>query len=113
MELGGKCRILKIYISEESKYKRHSLYHALTLKFKEMGLAGVTVTRGIEGFGQGNRLSSVSMLDISFNLPVIVEAVDKPEKIEAAAQAAKEMVGEGLIMIADVEVVKYGGGKVL
>jgi uncharacterized protein len=108
MDLNGLCKILKIYISEESKYKGHNLYHALVLKFKELGLAGVTVTRGIEGYGQGNRLSSTSHLDISFNLPIIVEAIDKTEKIEAAAQAAKEMVNEGLIILTGVDVIKYG-----
>ncbi len=109
MELSGECKILKIYISEESRYKGHNLYHALVLKFKELGMAGVTVTRGIEGFGQGKRLSSTSLLDISFNLPVIVEVVDVPEKMDRAVEAAKEMVREGLMILTNVEVIKYGG----
>jgi uncharacterized protein len=47
MKLEGSCKILRIYISEDSKYKRHNLYHALVFKLREIGMAGVTVIRGI------------------------------------------------------------------
>jgi hypothetical protein len=65
MNLQGKCKIMKIYISEDSMYKGHNLYHALVIKLKEMGLAGVTVTRGIEGYGKGKRLQTVRILELT------------------------------------------------
>ena len=108
MNLNGKCKILKIYISEDSKYKNHNLYHALVLKLKELGMAGVTVTRGIEGYGQGQRLHTAKILELSASLPIIVEVVDTPEKIMKALPVIKEMVNEGLMVMADVEVIKYG-----
>lgn len=108
MKFSGKCKILKIYISEDSKYKGHNLYHALVLKLREIGMAGVTVTRGIEGFGQEKRLHTARILDLSLSLPIIVEVVDIPERIEKAIPVVKEMVNEGLIMVADVNVIKYG-----
>lgn len=108
MKLSGKCKILKIYISEDSKYKGHNLYHALVFKLREIGMAGVTVTRGIEGFGQEKRLHTSRILDLSLSLPIIVEVVDIPERIQKALPIVEEMVNEGLVMVTDVNVVKYG-----
>ena len=108
MALDRNCKLLKIYISEDSKYKGHNLYHALVRSFAEAGMAGVTVTRGIEGFGHEKRLHSTRILDISLKLPVIVEVVDTPEKIETAVTIATEMVNEGMVFVTDVQVIKYG-----
>ena len=99
MNLNGKCRILKIYISEDSKYNNHNLYHALVLKLKEIGMAGVTVTRGVEGYGQERRLHTTRILELSANLPIIVEVIDKSERIEMAIPIVKEMVNEGLYVL--------------
>ena len=108
MNISGTCKILKIYLSEDSQYKKHNLYHAIVEKLKEYDVAGVTVTRGIEGYGQGKRLSTVRLLPISDNLPIIIEAVDKEERLMKALPYIKEMVNEGLIIMTDVEVIKYG-----
>ena len=108
MALDRNCKLLKIYISEDSKYKGHNLYHALVRRFAEAGMAGVTVTRGMEGFGHEKRLHSTRILDISLKLPVIVEVVDTPEKIETAVTIANEMVNEGMLFVTDVQVIKYG-----
>jgi len=108
MTLESNCKLLKIYISEDSKYKGHNLYHALVRRFADAGMAGVTVTRGLEGFGHEKRLHSTRILDISLKLPVIVEVVDTPEKIETAVTIATEMVNEGMVFVTDVQVIKYG-----
>ena len=108
MNITGKCQIMKIYISEDSLYKGHNLYHAIVLKLKEMGIAGVTVTRGIEGYGQGKRLNTARILELSSSLPIIIEAIDRPDRISKAIPVVEEMVNEGLVMVADVGVIKYG-----
>lgn len=108
MTLARNCKLLKIYISEDSKYKGHNLYHALVRRFAEEGMAGVTVTRGIEGFGHEKRLHSTRILDISLKLPVIVEVVDTSQKIEAVIPLVSEMVNEGMVFVTDVQVIKYG-----
>lgn len=105
MNLNGNCKIMKIYISEDSMYKGHNLYHALVYKLKEMGMAGVTVTRGIEGYGKGRRLSTTRILELSSSLPIIVEVIDLPERINEAIPVVKDMVNEGLIMVTDVVVI--------
>jgi uncharacterized protein len=111
MKLCGKCKMLKIYISEDSKCKGHNLYHAIVFKLKEIGMAGVTVTRGIEGFGQEKRLHTARILDLSLSLPIVVEVIDIPERIEKAIPILEEMVNEGLITVSDVNVIKYGTEK--
>lgn len=108
MNLNGDCKLLKIYISEGTKYEGHNLYHALIAKMKDIGMAGVTVTRGIEGYGQGKRLHTSRLVDLSYELPIIIEIVDKTERIEQAIPIVKEMVNEGMVMLSDVNVIKYG-----
>lgn len=111
MKPGEKCQILKIYVSEDSKYKGHNLYSAVVFKLKEMGIAGTTVIRGIEGYGKGKAIHTTRILDLSSSLPIIIEAVDTAEQIEKAVPIIEEMVNEGLIMITDVNVIKYGKDK--
>lgn len=108
MKIIGQCKLMKIYISEDSIYMGHNLYHALVIKLKKLGLAGVTVTRGIEGYGKGKRLQTARILELSSSLPIIVEVVDLPARIEAALPMVEEMVKEGLVMVTDVNVIKYG-----
>ena len=108
MKSEEKCQILKIYVSEDSKYKGHNLYNAVVFKLKELGIAGVTVTRGIEGYGKGKAIHTTRILELSSSLPVIIEAIDTVDQIEKAIPVMEQMVNEGLIMVADVNVIKYG-----
>lgn len=112
MELTRKCKMLKIYVNENSRYKGHNLYHAVVLKLKEIGMAGVTVTRGLEGYGQKKAIHTAKILDLSSSLTIIMEVVDIPEKIEKAIPIIEEMVNEGLMIVVDVDVIKYGDNKV-
>lgn len=107
MKLEGPCKILKIYVSEDSRYEGHNLYHALVLKLKEMGTAGVTVTRGIEGFGKKRRLHRAQVVDLSSSLPMVIEVIDTKEHIERILPTVNEMVNDGLVLIQDVTVLKY------
>ncbi len=108
MKSGDKCKILKIYMSEDSKYKAHNLYNAVVFKLKELGIAGVTVTRGIEGYGEGKAIHTARILELSSSLPIIIEAIDTAANIEKAIPFVKEIVNEGLILVTDVTVIKYG-----
>lgn len=108
MDLEKNCKILKIYVSEDSKYKGHSLYHAIILKLRELGIAGATVIRGIEGFGQDKRLHTARIVDASLSLPVVIEAIDNEDKINAVIPHIKAMLNEGLMITADINVIKYG-----
>ncbi|MBI5467845.1 MAG: DUF190 domain-containing protein, partial [Deltaproteobacteria bacterium] len=74
---------------------------------RKTGMAGATVTRGVLGFGAHSRIHTAKILRLSEDLPLIVEIVDKPERIEAFLPDLDKMVGEGLITIEKVRVVAY------
>jgi PII-like signaling protein len=113
MKPGEKCKILKIYVSEDSKYKGHNLYRAVVIQLKELGIAGVTVTRGIEGYGKGKSIHTTRILDLSTSLPILIEAVDTSEQIEKVIPTIEKMVNEGLVLVTDVNVIKYGKSESL
>ncbi|HEY5562264.1 MAG TPA: DUF190 domain-containing protein [Clostridiaceae bacterium] len=108
MKTSDKCKILKIFLSEDSRYKGHNLYHALVIELKKIGMAGVTVTRGLESYGKSKTIHDMKILDLSSSLPIIIEVIDVDEKIEKAISIVKEMVNEGLVITEDVNVIKYG-----
>ena len=108
MDTSEKTKILKIYISEQAKYHGHNLHHAIVKKMHEMDMAGVTVTRGIEGYGSGKRIHSAKVVELSMDLPIIIEIIDSVSKLELAIPVLKEMVTDGLMLLAEVEVIQYG-----
>lgn len=105
MNLQGRAKLLTIYIGEAMQWKGKSLYHTLVLKLKEAGIAGATVIRGVEGYGEANRLRTARLLDLSGDLPIIVMAVDRAEKIEQVLPEIRPMVAKGLMTLTDVQVV--------
>ena len=106
-KITGQARRIRIYINEASRYKGTSLYHAIVLKAKELGLAGVTVFRGIEGFGANSRIKTVRILELSHDLPIVIDIVDSIEYLDTIMPFLDEVVNEGLITIEDIEVIKY------
>ncbi len=106
-KISGDARRLRIYIGENDKYKGKPLYHAIVLKAKELGLAGATVFRGIEGFGANSRVHSARVLTLSSDLPVLIDMVDSIEYIEKIMPFLNETVTEGLITIEDIKIIKY------
>lgn len=75
------------------------------LKLRQEGIIGATVSRGIEGYGADKLLHSARILDLSADLPMIIEAVDTEENIQKVLPAIREMVPRGLIFTVDVEVI--------
>jgi len=111
MQIKGKGKILRIYIGETDKWGKKPLYHALIKMFKKNDMAGATVFRGIEGFGLNSRIKSSHILQLSEDLPLVIETIDTEEKIEKILPKVKEMVKEGLVTIENVEVIKYEAEK--
>jgi len=107
MQITGEGKILRIYIGEADKWNKKPLYHALIKMFKKNDMAGATVLRGIEGFGLNSRIKSSHILQLSEDLPLVIETIDTAEKIDDILPEVKEMVKEGLITIEDVEIIKY------
>ncbi|MHB8513378.1 MAG: DUF190 domain-containing protein [Actinomycetota bacterium] len=106
----GKGKLIRIFIGESDHWHGKPLYQAIVEKARELGLAGATVTRGLEGYGRSSVVHTTRFLRMSEDLPLIIEIVDAEEKITAAIPAFDEMMGEGLITIETVEVISYRGG---
>jgi uncharacterized protein len=116
MKLAGDGKLLRIFLGESDKYKHQSLYEAIVLKAREMGLAGATVLRGIEGFGAGSRIiHTAKILRLSEDLPLIVEIVDTEEKIRNFIPVIDSLFDEvgcgGLVTLEKAEIIKYTHGK--
>lgn len=109
MRIEGQAKLLRIYIGETDRWHGQPLYMAILLKAREMGLAGGTVFRGIAGYGANSVIHTANILRLSEDLPIVVEIVDADEKIQAFLPALDEMVQEGLILLREVEVIKYAG----
>jgi PII-like signaling protein len=109
MRLDGEGQLLRIYIGELDKWHHQPLYEAIVLKAREMGLAGATVLRGPMGFGAHSHLHTAKILRLSEDLPVLIEIVDKEDKISAFLPELDKMVVDGLMTLEKVRVIKYQG----
>lgn len=104
----GKAKLLKIYLGESERYKNKPLYQYLVHWLKEKGIGGVTVNRGIEGYGADKVLHSARLLELSSDLPMILEIVDVADKIDPLIPEICAMVPKGLVFVTDIEVHKHG-----
>jgi PII-like signaling protein len=111
MKTEGEGTLLRIFIGESDRWQGRPLYEAIVERVRERGLAGATVVRGIEGFGATSRIHTTRILRLSTDLPVVIEIVDEPERIEEILPALDEMVGDGLITLERVRVITYRGGQ--
>lgn len=107
-KIASQAKRLRIYIGESDRWKRRSLYHSIVEKAKELDMAGATVLRGIMGYGANSRIHTASIVDLSSDLPILVEIIDSEEYIVKLLPFLDEMVEEGMVTIDDVEVIKYG-----
>ncbi len=111
MQIPQDALLLRIYIGESDKWQHKPLYEAITLKAREMHLAGATVLRGPMGFGKASRLHTSKIVRLSMDLPLVIEIVDGEEKINSFLPALDEMVGGGLVTLEKVKVVHYRSGE--
>lgn len=107
-KITSKAKRLRIYIGEMDRWQKRPLYQAIVEKAKELDMAGATVYRGLMGYGAHSRIHTAQILDLSSDLPMLVEIVDSEEYIAKILPFLDEMMQEGLVTIDDVEVIKYG-----
>ncbi|HPA19563.1 MAG TPA: DUF190 domain-containing protein [Verrucomicrobiae bacterium] len=111
MRLDGEGTLLRIFIGELDKWHHMPLYEAIVLRARELGLAGATVLRGPMGYGAHSRLHTAKILRLSEDLPVIIEIVDKEEKIQAFLPELDKMIPDGMVTLEKVRVMMYRGGE--
>jgi PII-like signaling protein len=107
MKLSENGQLLRVFIGGSDLRQGEPLYRAIVMKARELGMAGATVLRGPMGFGANSRVHTVKLLEVSTDLPVVVEIVDTADKIESLLPFLDESVKEGLITIEAVKVLRY------
>ena len=108
----GKAALMRIFTDERAKADGTPLYQAVVKQAREAGLAGATVLRGAVGFGESGHVQRASILDLSGNLPLVVEIVDSEDKLRGFLQALDGMTDIGLVTLEEVEVLHYGKAAV-
>lgn len=103
------AKLLKIYIGEDHRYDGRSLHEAIVQKAHTKNLAGVTVYRGVQGYGHKNRLHTSKILRLSQDLPMVIEIIDTQAMIDAFLPELDEMMTEGLVTLEEVQVIRYRG----
>jgi PII-like signaling protein len=102
--------LLRIFIGESDKYEGKNLYRYLTNYLRENEYAGITVLRGITGFGKASKIHSSDLLELSSDLPIVIEITATEENIEKLKQVFDQtgMIGSALITEEKVKIIKYG-----
>lgn len=107
MQIPQDAVLLRIFLRADRRYRRRSLHEAITLKAREMQLAGATAIRGPLGFGRSGRLHAAAGLRFIEDLPMIIEIVDSEEKIAAFLPMLHGMIGSALVTQKKVKVLRY------
>ncbi len=107
MILPEKGQLLRIFIGESDHYMGKPLYEWIVLQARQAGLAGATVIRGIEGYGATSHIHTAKILPLSEDLPLIIEIVDTPDKINAFIPQIDDAISEGLVTIENVNIRLY------
>ena len=111
MELPEDALLLRIFIGESDRHGHKPLYEAIVLKAREMHLAGATVLRGPMGYGASSRIHTAKIIQLSMDLPLVVEIVDTEEKINGFLPVLDEMMNGGLVTLEKAKVIHYGPGR--
>ena len=107
MKLEGEGILVRIFIGDSDRHEGIPLYEAVVQRAREKGLAGATVFRGFEGFGAHSLVHTSRILRLSEDLPIVIEIVDKKEKIDAFLPELDSLIQEGLVTTEKVQVIFY------
>ena len=109
MKIEGEGKLLRLFVGESDTWHGKPLYRAIVERVRREGLAGATAFRGIEGFGASSRWHTTRLLELSSDLPILIEIVDTEERIQQILPVLDEMVGDGLVTMETVHVIAYRG----
>jgi uncharacterized protein len=109
--LSGRALRVTVFIGEDDRYHHRPLFTEIVHRAHAAGLAGASVVRGCEGFGASSLIHTSRLVSLSEDLPVLVIIVDEPAKVRAFLPQLEELVQEGLVVVDEVEVVRYVGRR--
>lgn len=111
MDITGQAKLLRIFLGESDKVRHRPLYEVIVEEARQAGLAGATVWRGILAYGRTSRIHTTKLLDLSADLPIVVELVDEEAKIETFVSRINRLFEEaqcgGLVTKEKVEIIQY------
>jgi len=107
MHLPEEAWRLCVYIGESDRWQGTPLYEAIVLTARKLQIAGATVLRGPMGFGASSRLHTAKILRLSEDLPIVIEIIDTRDKIDLLMSHIDNMMGDGLVTLEQVQVVRY------
>ena len=107
MELTGRGTRVRIYMGESDHYQGHALWRAMLDFLRKEGAAGATVLRAIGGYGAHSRIHTAALVDLSSDLPLVLEWVDTEERVAALLPRLSAMLDGGMITTDSVEIVRY------
>ncbi|MEV6826784.1 DUF190 domain-containing protein [Amycolatopsis sp. NPDC051102] len=105
----GPATRLTIYIGEDDHWHHKPLYHEIVRRARDAGLAGASVLRGVEGYGASSLIHTTRILSLSEDLPLVIVIIDDEAKLRTFLPRLDELIGEGLVTLDQVEVVRHGG----
>jgi PII-like signaling protein len=104
MQQNYPARLLRIHISEADRFQGKRLYEAIVDKCRELKIAGATVFRGIEGYGENAEMHRSHLG--RHDQPILIAIVDSPENLDRLVPVVEEMMETGLIAVSDVSVIR-------
>lgn len=111
MALKGEAQLLRIYIGEQDQQDHKPLYEVIVHMAKDAGLAGASVFKGVLSYGASNRIHTAKIFELSQDMPMVIEIVDKKEAIYAFLHKLDELLETngcgGLVTIETVKILKY------
>ncbi|MGC2160723.1 MAG: DUF190 domain-containing protein [Silvibacterium sp.] len=107
VKIEGKAQLMRIYIGEHDQWRDKPLHEALVHAMRANDLAGVTVYRGILGYGAHRRMHKDAPLHLSHDSSIMLSVIDTQEKLHAFLPIVEQMVDEGLVVLSDVDIIKY------
>ncbi|MCX6303455.1 MAG: DUF190 domain-containing protein [Bacteroidetes bacterium] len=115
MEISDEARLLRIFVSSTDKFKHAPLYEVVVFAAKRYGLTGATVLKGFMGFGASSVVSSQNLWEITEKLPIVIEIIDEPAKIEGFIETIlpyfEKIPKGGLITLEKVNIVLHKSGS--
>ena len=107
MKVEVDAKLVTVYVNSTDQWHGHALYTAIVQLCQRLGIAGASVSRCVEGYGAGHQLHTSRLLELSQNLPVRIEIVDLPERIEPLLVELEGMIGEGLVTVSKVHILRF------
>ncbi len=107
MKIEGKARLMRIYVGESDRWQDKPLHEALVQAMRANDIAGVTVVRGVLGYGAHRRAHADKPAHLSKDASIMLTVVDTEEKLRTFLPVVEQMVMEGLVVMSDVDIVKY------